>query len=274
MIKQFAKDTIQDVLRGLGYIALKRSSYEQLVAQIAPSAAPAPSRPPVVPFLGFGEPPTDDGSDVSRYLRQAGAVSELSPLWLLNIRSAIRYLVGAGIPGDIVDCGLGTPHVLSAAATALLELGDTTRRLALFDSTADPLHRPEPEFALWGSDRELLGDGDRRPARAPAWTEPAPAPLTATGYPADRVAIMRYPREPIANSRPVAFLAMTWETYDSNRAAIDAFLPHLSKGGVVLAQGNPRGPGQRDAVEEALRRHGAGIVLMHAAADFRIGLNV
>src|SRR5260221_241699 len=150
-MKQFAKMQILRLLREAGYVLLKTKHYEQLLMQPAPSP---PALPPVLsaPLPAapeFGAPLWNDGSDVGQYLHQAAAVSDLSALRLLTIRSAIRYLVRAGIPGDIVDCGIGAPHTLSAVSTALLELGDTTRRLLLFDSSADPRNRTELEFVLW-----------------------------------------------------------------------------------------------------------------------------
>src|SRR6185312_857674 len=49
---------------------------------------------------------------------------------------AVRYVMRANIPGDFVECGVWRGGSSMAAALTLLDLGEPTRRLHLFDTFA------------------------------------------------------------------------------------------------------------------------------------------
>ena len=194
---------------------------------------------------------------------------------------AIGYLTRENIPGDLLDVGDGMPANLALGAAALLTLGDSTRRLVLFDVSADPTHRPRAELPLWGSDWSDLLDA-RAAARAKQIEAPTSLPreLLATGYPREGISIVRLPFEMIDLSRPIAFLGLTAETYEANRAAIKALLPRVSPGGVVAVQGSgalrPSQPGcvqhRIDAVAEYLENSGTPLSFWHPVPDFRLGV--
>jgi hypothetical protein len=93
--------------------------------------------------------------------------------------SIADYLTRVSIEGEVVECGYGNTANLAVLAAAFAQLGDTSRRLALFDTSADPLHRPELEFELWGTDRDPLStSGGWRKSQK---LEPPPRELAATG---------------------------------------------------------------------------------------------
>jgi hypothetical protein len=184
-----------------------------------------------------------------------------------TLRAAARYLRDSEVAGDIVDCGNGLGETLIVLGAALVQLGDTSRRLVLFDTTADPLHRAERELELWGSDRDLLAKPGRPKVDKP---EPPPADIEVTGYPRDNIDIMRYPREPIACSRPIAFLGLTTASYDANRTAIATFLPHLARGGVVGVESDWQT--KQDAVADYLARERTRLLLVNVAQNYRIGI--
>ena len=191
---------------------------------------------------------------------------------LLALYSAVRYLTDIGIVGDVVDCGYGATATLVALATAFRHFGDVSRRLILFDTTADPLHRADTELELWGTDRDLLSASVSSPRRQKP--EPAPPAITATGYPSENVSVSRYPREPIAPSGPVAFLGLTSETYESNRAAIASFFPLLCRGGVVAVEGDALDTTRLDAVGDFLRSKGISLFFVQVARNYRIGVKI
>jgi len=63
---------------------------------------------------------------------------------------AVRYVVSNRIPGDIVECGVWKGGSMMAVARTLLELGERTRDLHLFD-TFDGMTAPTGEdVALTG----------------------------------------------------------------------------------------------------------------------------
>jgi hypothetical protein len=183
------------------------------------------------------------------------------------LRSAVRYLLNAGIAGSIVDCGYGSTATLAALAQMLAEHGDIARQLVLFDSSADPTHCAEPELRPWGLARECLADC--APAGEPRLPEAPPPEFIATGYPVGNIAIRRYPREPIACAGPVAFLGLTAESYEANRACIAAFVPLVTPGGVIaIDEGNGL---SRNAADEFFAQRRMVLGTLAAARNYRIG---
>ena len=53
---------------------------------------------------------------------------------LVALCDSIRYLARNGIEGDVVECGVWRGGSMMAAARTLLQIGDTERRLHLFDT--------------------------------------------------------------------------------------------------------------------------------------------
>ena len=56
--------------------------------------------------------------------------------------------------------------------------------------------------------------------------------LSASGYPAERISVVRYPMDTIDLTRPISFLGLTAETYEANRAAVRTALPDVALNGV------------------------------------------
>ena len=135
----------------------------------------------------------------------------------------------------------------------------------LFDASADLLHRAETELDLWGSERDLITNP---PVARPPALQPPPPEITATGYPPDRIDIRRYPREPIAQTEPIAFLNLTADTYPANCKAIATFLPRISPGGVIAVEGNRA----RDAVAEFLSAVDLHLLFVAVTADYRVAV--
>jgi hypothetical protein len=157
---------------------------------------------------------------------------------------------------------------LLAIAASLLHLKHPTRRLVLFDTTANPLHRAELELPAWGIEGDLLRGTAARRLPEP---EPAPAELLATGYPPFLIVVRRYPREPIAHEQPVAFLNVTSETYPANLLALDVFFSRLARGGVLAVEGERLAGKGDDAIAVYLREQNVALSFTSVGRDFRIG---
>ena len=53
---------------------------------------------------------------------------------LYGLISAARYVNKFNVPGDVVECGVWRGGSMQAAALSLIESGNTTRHLHLFDT--------------------------------------------------------------------------------------------------------------------------------------------
>lgn len=265
MIK-LAKRGILQLFDSLGYRVMKTRDYERLAAiagqsvpapdlapklvpilapepapALAPAADPAPIAPAVSEPLVTQAPTVPapfDAAPFSPILQRLLTPWNFSLPRLQALYAATKYITENDIEGDFVDCGWGEPTTLLALAASLLHLNHTDRRLVLFDSTASPLNRAETVLAPWGTEHDLLR---RPPARKPPVPEAPPAELLSIGYPAELIAVRRYPSEPIAHAAPVALLCITSETYDANRKAFDVFYSRLSRGGILAVEDIPGG---------------------------------
>ena len=226
-----AKRAVLQGLNGLGYRVLKKQEHERLLvaaAQAHPSTIPV--SPPIVP--GSPDAPDPQIIKFASIMERAGLAKLLERLKgscdlplprVAALYSIADYLTRGGLKGEVVDCGYGNTDSLAVLAAAFVQLGDTSRRLVLFDTSADPLHRPEIEFELWGTGQDPLSTTSswrRSPTR-----EPPPRELATTGYPVEKFSISRYPREPIAQTGPVVFLGLTTASYPSNQATIATSSP-------------------------------------------------
>jgi hypothetical protein len=266
-------------------------------SEIAPPLAPAtaspgdgeiaptpPPSPPATPdsALGLLRPsPATESNLHLEFERACGRLKDKLTLPLnqaLAIYRAVRYLTRTRVPGDIVDCGEGIPEVLAVVAASLAALGEMNRRLVLFDVTSDFQHRPETDVPLWGTDYDLISV--QRPPPRPK-ERVLPDVLAASGYPGDRIFVVRYPVDTIDLTRPIAFLGLSAETYEANRAAVRTLTPRVSIGGVIAVEGNehtPRAaiPGcvqhHLDAVAEFLKTNETELLFWQATAEYRLGV--
>jgi O-methyltransferase len=273
------KRTVLQGLNRLGYRVLKKQEHERLLAaeaQAQPATIPLSSPVVVQPSPPAPSPQittyasVTEGAGLAKLLESLKDICDLPLPRILALYSIGDYLIRARVEGEVVDCCYGKTAGLVVVATAFAQIGDTSRRLALFDTTADPLHRPEIEFELWGTDRDPLSSTtSRRRSQKP---ELPPKELAATGYPVDKFSIRRYPREPITQTEPVAFLGLTSASYPSNRTTIATFLPRVISGGVIAVEPDPLERGGRDAVQEFLRKQGVNMLFLHVAPDYRVGI--
>jgi hypothetical protein len=250
---------------------------------VGPTPVPSPPEPLSIPPL----PPSPvkefaaDSTLQADFERALGALKDKLTLPLnqiLAIYCAVRHLAEARIPGDIVDCGEGVPDALAVVAASLVALGETSRRLVLFDITSDFRHRPEADVPLWGTDYDLAS-AQRPPPRAKERV--LPDVLAASGYPDDGIFVVRYPVDTIDLTRPIAFLGLSAETYEANRAAVRTLAPRVSTGGVIAVEGNERTPRAAipgcvqhhlDAVAEFLKARGSDLPFWQVTDQYRLAV--
>lgn len=286
------KRAILRLLARRGYVLVKQGDYAGLVARANSANAPAPPPPPTPKPVEPAVPPpppefvsaagSDRDHDVERFLERAHAVlGGPAPAHAAALFLSLRYLSAARVPGDIIDCGDGSPTNLALAALALVALADTSRRLVMFDISGDASHRAEIELPLWGSDTSDLSD-DRLAELAHQIEAPKALPkeLAASGYPLENLRVVRYPADAMDLSRPIAYLGLIADSYDANRAAVRALFPRVTADGVVAVEGTNElrasQPGcvQRlvDAVEQYLAEARTPLEFWRAADRFRVAI--
>ena len=69
---------------------------------------------------------------------------------MFDLYKSVEYIVRAGIPGDIVECGVWRGGSMMLVAKTLQLLGDTSRGLWLYDTFEGHPKPSEDEVDLWG----------------------------------------------------------------------------------------------------------------------------
>lgn len=172
---------------------------------------------------------------------------------------AVRYLTASDIPGDLVECGVWRGGSMLAAARTLLEAGDHSRELWLYD-TFSGIWRD----AVWGAD---AGNAVSLPA--------VQRTVAKAGYPE---AHLRYIVGPLMETIPsnvprrIALLRVGNDRYEPARHALEHLVPRMAPGGVLIVDDYGQSRGVRQAVDEYLETTGTPLLLHRIDAAARIGV--
>ena len=153
------------------------------------------------------------------------SIERMYALW-----DAVRYVVGAQVPGDVVECGVWRGGSSMLAALTLLELGDSERDLHLFDTyegMTEPTARDDAHaHAEWAS--------QQRPDGANEWClaglDEVRANMAATGYPAERIRFVEGRVEdtiPASAPERIALLRLDTDWYESTKHELEHLYPRL-----------------------------------------------
>lgn len=176
---------------------------------------------------------------------------------LLATIQSVRHVVHAGIPGSIVECGVWKGGSMVAAALTLLEEGDASRDIYLYD-TFEGMTAP--------TDEDKAGNvlASVRLAQTPKGTgtwcyaplEDVRRNMLATHYPQERVHLIKGPVEETIPSQsppsPIAVLRLDTDWYESTRHELMHLFSLVSDGGIVMIDDYGHWQGSRKATDEFL----------------------
>lgn len=177
---------------------------------------------------------------------------------MFALYKSVEYIVKAGIPGDMLECGVWRGGSMMLVAKTLLSLGDTSRTLHLFD-TFEGHPRPDPseDIDLHGNrvvdEWQAYRKSDESSEWAYASLKEVRANMKSTGYPFDKIVFVKGMVEKTAAANAPAQLAMArldTDWYWSARIGLETFWPRLSRKGVLIVDDYGHYPSQRKAVDE------------------------
>ncbi len=173
---------------------------------------------------------------------------------------ATRYVVREQIPGDIVECGVWRGGSMQAVALTLLEQGDTTRELHLFDTFEGM--PPPTEHDARTTDGEatfakdlLAASGKDSWMWAIADIDDVQRGMSEIEYPAGKV---HYHPGLVEETTPgqapkrIAILRLDTDWYASTLHELEVLYDRLSPGGVLIIDDYEDWDGARKATEEWL----------------------
>ncbi len=205
----------------------------------------------------------------------------VSPARIYSLRRAVKHVVESRIPGGLVECGVWKGGCAMAMALTLLEAGDTSRDLHLYDTyedgwpqasahdvtihgkTADQYY--EEAVAAGKTNADLTGSAEEVRAR-----------MRGTGYPEARIKIVKGKvEETIPRTMPeeIALLRLDTDWYESTLHEFIHLYPRLVSGGVLIIDDYAEWQGSRKATDEYFSEHGVSM-LLHRIDDLgcRVGV--
>ena len=234
------------------------------------------------------------GFDVSRYppslpadIDGAGAATikrvqpytMTSPERLYALIQAVRYVASARIPGDLVECGVWRGGSMMAAALTLIECGDRTRELHLYDTYEGMSAPGERDMDADGRSAATLLRKERRSDPRSVWCLAGLAEvrtaLHGTGYDAARMHFVQGKVEETIPARAperIALLRLDTDWYESTRHELEHLYPRLSAGGVLIIDDYGHWAGCRQAVDEYFASRNLHVLLSRVDYSGRVAI--
>ncbi len=209
---------------------------------------------PLVPLTHDFDP------DAVRAIREVAGYTQTTPERIVALRDAVSYVARAGIPGDIVECGVWRGGSMMVVAHELLRQQDTSRRLWLYDTytgmtppTADDVTITGTSGAAW-FDSELAKPEKDATGVTGVALETVQANVASTGYPTDRQTYVVGPVEEtlLTQELPeqIALLRLDTDFHESTRAEMEVLYPRLVPGGILILDDYGYWQGARKAVDD------------------------
>lgn len=186
---------------------------------------------------------------------------------LYDLVQSVRYVCRHEVAGDIVECGVWRGGSMQAVALTLLEVGDTTRELHLFDTFEGMPPPTDKDRRIDGRPAaELLAASDRSDNLwAHATLDDVRAGLAGVPYPAEKIHFVPGKVEdtiPEHMPERIAILRLDTDWYESTDHELRHMYDNLSPGGVLLLDDYGHWEGARKATDEFLERTGEPLLLL------------
>ncbi len=224
--------------------------------------------------------PTDYEPALVETIKRVRRRTMTTPPRIAALCDAVEYIVRGRVDGDIVECGVWRGGSMMAAAITLVRLGSTDHKLLLFDTFSG---MPAPT----GADVDSAYDGyslERRWRRKQrgsvnSWSyasvEDVREALLSTGYPAERVALVKGRVEntiPASAPKSISLLRLDTDWYESTRHELEHLYPRLVPGGILIVDDYGHYEGVRRAVEEYFAERSESILLSRIDYTGRIAV--
>ena len=195
------------------------------------------------------------------------------------LHTAVRHVVAQGIPGDFVECGVWRGGSAMMIAQTLAQLGETSRRLHLFDTFAG-MTRPE-DVDRRGKDgsetlsrwEEFQRDDHNEWAYAPL--DEVKTNMATTRLPAASIVYVEGEVEttlPDQAPDAIALLRLDTDWYRSTAHELEHLYPRLSPGGILIIDDYGSFEGAKKAVDEYFAGLGGGPYLQRIDTAGRLAV--
>jgi hypothetical protein len=213
---------------------------------------------------GHKMPPDYDPASIA-LMRKVKPYTLTSHERIWALRQAVAYVVRAGIPGSIVECGVWRGGSMLVIAHTLMELGETDRDLYLFDTFETMPPPGEYDRDVWGTH---AADFYEAALASPVYSylpqDQIYALMVATGYPAEKLHFVRgMVEETIPENAPeqIALCRLDTDWYESTIHELEHLYPRIPAGGILIIDDYGHFMGAKRAVDEYLLKNELNVLL-------------
>lgn len=188
---------------------------------------------------------------------------------LFALISAVRYVSRYDVPGHVVECGVWRGGSMQTAALSLLESGDTSRELHLFDTFEGMPEPGEKDVRHDGTSAAHLMATNTKDAKiwAIAGLDDVKQGMSEVAYPEDKIFYHQGRVEhtiPDQAPETIAILRLDTDWYESTKHELEHLYHRLSPGGVLIIDDYGYFEGSRLATDEFIEKTGAKLLLLPA----------
>jgi hypothetical protein len=180
-----------------------------------------------------------------------------SPERLYALYQSVHHVVRHGIQGDFVECGVWKGGSCMMMALTLERLGDTSRRIWLYDTFEGMSEPTEADKQITGESATSLLSQEDRADQTSVWCwstiEEVRANVASTGFHPDRFVFSKGKVEdtiPASLPDTISLLRLDTDWYESTRHELLHLYPLLSAGGILIIDDFGHWEGAKKAVLE------------------------
>jgi len=225
--------------------------------------------------------PGDLDSSVQDTVRAVRPFTMTSGPRVVALCEAVQYVIDARVPGDIVECGVWRGGSMMAIARTLVQRGDWTRHLHLFDTFEGMTAPTDKDVSFFGDTAEHLLNTENRSDASSVWCiaslEEVRDNMESTGFPAAQIhCIKGRVEDTIPEHAPptIALLRLDTDWYESTRHELEHLYPRLVTGGVLILDDYGHWQGARKAVDEYFAQRGKPPLLQRIDYSGRLAIKV
>jgi O-methyltransferase len=208
--------------------------------------------------------PSDFRDDEAEIVQAVRPWTLTGPERIYALIQAVRYVSKNGIAGAIVECGVWKGGSMAAVARSLMQLGDVSRDLYLFD-TFEGMSEPtakDVDYTGARADDVMRADPGYRCANAPL--DGVKEVMYGTGYPKEKIHFVKGKVEdtvPGSAPQAIALLRLDTDWYESTKHELVYLFPRLAKAGVIIIDDYGHWRGSRQACDEYFSENRVPILL-------------
>ena len=195
---------------------------------------------------------------------------------MYSLYTSVKYIVEAGIEGDLVECGVWKGGSAMLIAETLLLLGDHERKIYLYDTFEG---MPEPDdidvkIRTHTSGKEMWKEKQQSGGWAVAGEDEVRKNLEKTKYPKENFVFVKGKVEetiPGVKPQKISILRLDTDWFSSTYHELTHLYPLLNKGGILIIDDYGSWSGSKEATDKYLFENNI-LVFLHRAGVARIGV--